>query len=198
MARWRGAEGRLFLSLESRKCRSPVETAPRRGQHRGSHRGGKGPLTTTPPNGVAGTGGFFPQGSPASPSAPSLPSLLPAYRAVAKPRRPLSGRNGKAPLGGHRAGRGGLGAGSQWTVPLSPRAPATPTGGRRAGLGDDARSLQPACGQGVPIGCVRRNRLGPERGGLRAERATGVTRAAQRPTFVGICKTEKPKRRMTE
>lgn len=192
MARWRGAEGRLFLSLESRKCRSPVETAPRRGQHRGSHRGGKGPLTTTPPNGVAGMGGFFPQGSPASPSAPSLPSLLPAYRAVAKPRRPHFREKRESSPGGPQ------GAGSQCTVPLSPRAPATPTGGRRAGLGDDARSLQPACGQGVPICCVRRNRLGPERGGLRAERATGVTRAAQRPTFVGICKTEKPKRRMTE
>lgn len=188
MARWRGPEGRLFLSLESRKCRSPVETAPRRGQHRGSHRGGKGPLTTTPPNGVAGTGGFFPQGSPASP----LTALSPS------PDAPISGRNGKAPLGGHRARRGGSGAGSQCTVPPSPRAPATPTGGRRAGLGNDSGSLQPACGQGVPIGCVRRNRLGPERGGLRAERATGVTRAAQRPTFVGICKTEKPKRRMTE
>lgn len=197
MARWRGTEGRLFLSLESRKCRSPVETAPRRGQHRGSHRGGKGPLTTTPPNGVAGTGGFFPQGSPASPSAPSLPSLLPAYRAVAKPRRPHFREKRESSPGEPQGRERRLGC--QVAVHrASEPAPATPTGGRRAGLGDDARSLQPACGQGVPIGCVRRNRLGPERGGLRAERATGVTRAAQRPTFVGICKTEKPKRRMTE
>lgn len=139
-----------------------------------------------------GNGRLLPSGVPRLPvcSKPSLsPPRLPRCRQAQTP--PFQGETGKLPWGGHRVpGR---------SAPcLSPRAPATPTGGRRAGLGDDARSLQPACGQGVPIGCVRRNRLGPERGGLRAERATGVTRAAQRPTFVGICKTEKPKRRTTE
>lgn len=144
---------------------------------------GKGPVTTTPPNGgTRRDWGLLSSGVPRLPRG-SKPSLPP-------PRlpRPYFREKREIPLGCHRAGRGGPGPGSQWTVPLSPRAPATPTGDRRA-CGDGTHSLQPARGLGTQTGCF------PEPLPRAGSRHTAFTRAARTPASAGICNDEKPRRR---